>query len=171
MTWWKTLSTKTDIWLAQKSCVDFLWTKKTIGNLAKKRLFLRLCFVAFVVGTFTLANDDVCFNCFLLRWLRWKGVFEMSRTSAIVIAIVTHAWRLRLWLRSSSLDGDRHCDCDWKSCDCDRDCDCDFFSLLWLCASRNFDRDSDSNGDCGPVETYIFLDYDYHDSKTGSWWS
>ena len=135
--------------------------------LSQKSCFCDFVFVTFVVGTFTLANDDVCFNCFLLRWLRRKGVFEMSRTSAIVIAIVTHAWRLRLWLRSSSLDGDRHCTCDWKSCDCDRDCDS--FCLLWLCASRNFDCDSDSNGDCGPVETYIFLDYDYHDSTTGSW--
>ena len=92
----------------------------------------------------------------------------MSRTSAIVIAIVTHAWRLRLWLRSSFLDGDRDCDCDWKSCDYDCDCDCDSLCFSWLCAHWNTDCDCDLNGDCDPLETRIFFDYDFGDSTTGS---
>ena len=92
----------------------------------------------------------------------------MSRTSAIVIAIVTHAWRLRLWLRSSFLDGDRDCDCDWKSCDYDCDCDCDSLCFSWLCVHWNTDCDCDLNGDCDPLETRIFFDYDFGDSTTGS---
>ena len=89
-------------------------------------------------------------------------------TSATVIAIVTHEWRLRLWLRSSSQNGDRDCDCDCKSCDYDCDCDCDSLSCLWLCANWTTDCDCDSSGDCDPVGTCVFCDYDYSDSAIGS---
>ena len=78
-------------------------------------------------------------------------------TSATVIAIVTHEWRLRLWLRSSSQNGDRDCDCD-----------CDSLSCLWLCANWATDCDCDSSGDCDPVGTCVFCDYDYSDSAIGS---
>ena len=80
MTWWETLSTKKDIWLAQKR---LCWLSLDLPSYEKKNIYRyslisnKLCFVfvALVVGTFTLAND-VCFNCFLLRWLRGKVITD-----------------------------------------------------------------------------------------------
>ena len=97
MTWrkkkvcWLSFAEKRIYDMAKKSFVDYLSTKKEYMTWRKK-LFLRLIFwrkriyagcfqkkicfvfVAFVVGAFTLTKDDVCFNRFLLRWLRGKAI-------------------------------------------------------------------------------------------------
>ena len=83
---------KKNIWHGEKKLCWLSFDEKRIYDMAKKAFFWdsssdekriyagcfqkKICFVfvAFVVGAFTLTKDDVCFNRFLLRWLRGKAI-------------------------------------------------------------------------------------------------
>ena len=89
---WLSFAEKKNIWHGEKKALLIIfWRKKNIWHGEKsffwdsssdeKRIYAgcfqkKICFVfvAFVVGAFTLTKDDVCFNRFLLRWLRGKAI-------------------------------------------------------------------------------------------------
>ena len=80
MTWWETLSTKKDIWQAQKG---LCWLSLDLPSYEKKHMQVivdfkqvAFCFCCSCCGYFYFSEWWCLFHCFLLRWLRGKVITD-----------------------------------------------------------------------------------------------